>query len=119
MRCDILRLNAVDAQAESVAGKVAGAAGASISSPALEEHVLATFIDRTIGVVGGDNAGGIEEGEQIGDNGGGSGCGERQAPAHQQPFSSMQDPIKETKTWPHWASCPRLGSICSRTLILP
>src|SRR5580704_18780105 len=104
MRRGIFCLNTADAQAESVAGKMAGAARASIGAQTLEEHVLAAFIDRAIGIVGGDNAGGIEEGEEIGDNGGRSDCGERQAPANQRPFSPSRCTIQETTVWPHLAS---------------
>src|SRR5580704_6999055 len=109
MRRGILRLNTVDAETEAVAGEVAGAAGASIGAQALEEHVLAAFIDRTIGVVRRDNPGGIEKREEIGDNGRRSDRGERQDPANQQPFSPSRYWIQETIPWPHLASYPRAG----------
>ena len=104
MRRGVLRLNAVDAQAESVAGEMAGAARASIGAEALEEHILAAFIDRTIGVVGGDHAGRIEERKEIGDNGRRSDRSKRQEPANQQPFSPSRYTSQETTVWPHLAS---------------
>ena len=51
----------LNAEAHGVAGLVAGAAGAAVGAEALEER--AVFADRAVDVVGGDDAGGIEERE--------------------------------------------------------
>src|SRR5580692_9609112 len=90
---------------------MARAARPSVGAEALEEHVLAAFIDRTIGVVGGDHAGRIEKGKEIGDNGRRGDCSKRQDPADQQPFSPSRCTSQETTVWPHLASYPRPGCL--------
>ena len=75
----------LNAEAHGVAGLVAGAAGAAVGAEALEEG--AVFADRAVGIVGGDDAGGIEEREEIWNHCGGESAGEREKHRNYKPLS--------------------------------
>ena len=75
----------LNAEAHGVAGLVAGAAGAAVGAEALEEG--AVFADRAVGVVGGNDAGGIEEREEIRNHRGGKSAGEREKHRNYNPLS--------------------------------
>ena len=75
----------LNAEAHGVAGLVAGAAGAAVGAEALEEG--AVFADRAVGVVGGNDAGGIEEREEIRNHCGGKSPGEREKYRNYNPLS--------------------------------
>ncbi len=75
----------LNAEAHGVAGLVAGAAGAAVGAEALEEGSV--FTDGPVGVVGGNDAGGIEEREQIRDHRGRESAGEREKHRDHNPLS--------------------------------
>ena len=75
----------LNAEAHGVAGLVAGAAGAAVGAEALEEG--AVFADWAVGVVGGNDAGGIEEREEIRNYCGGKSAGEREKYGDYDPLS--------------------------------
>lgn len=75
----------LNAEAHGIAGLVAGAAGAAVGAEALEEG--AVFADRAGGVVGGNDAGGIEEREKIRDHRGGKSAGEGEKYSNHNPLS--------------------------------
>jgi hypothetical protein len=84
-RLDKTGADILNAEAHGVAGLVAGAAGAAVSAEALEEG--AVFADGAVGVVGGDDAGGIEEREEIRNHRGGESAGEREKHRNYKPLS--------------------------------
>jgi len=77
--------NILNAEAHGVAGLVAGAAGAAIGAEALEEW--AVIADRAGHVVSGDDAGGIEEREEVRNHGGRKSTGEREKYGNYKPLS--------------------------------
>jgi len=75
----------LNAESHGVAGLVAGAAGAAVGAEALEEG--AVFADRAVGVVGGDDSGGIEEREEVRNHRGRKSAGEREKHRNYNPLS--------------------------------
>lgn len=68
--------NACNTKTETIAGKMAGGAGAAIGAEALEEGIL--FIDGAGGIVGGNEAGRVAERKEVGNDDGGGDRGQRE-----------------------------------------
>ena len=82
-------IDAGDAQAESIAGKVAGGAGAAVGTEALKEGIL--FIDGADSIVCGNEASRVAEWEKTGNDNGGGDRGEGETGKEQDETATRQD----------------------------